>query len=246
MLSGQSTIATYSRTNLWIWMTMALQAGIINIGGFMACHRFVSHVTGFSTFMGIELSQRRILPALGMLAVPIFYLMGSFISGKLVDLPILERKTPRYGLSFGLISFGIGLVWLGGIADLFGVFGQSISHFQDYVLIALLCLSCGIQNGLVTSVSKAVIRTTHLTGITTDLGIGLARVFFSKKNKIPGFDSKQESQSNLIRMGLIGAFSVGSILGGLLFTQIGYQGFLIPTLISATLTLTFLGFRKTW
>ena len=60
---------------------MAFQAGLINIGGFMACHRFVSHITGFATFFGYEINQADTSAALSMLVVPMFFLFGCMISG---------------------------------------------------------------------------------------------------------------------------------------------------------------------
>lgn len=77
MLYGNETISHYSKSNITIWMLMAFQAGVLNIGGFMACHRFVSHVTGFATFFGYELNQADSSHALGMLIVPLFFFIGS-------------------------------------------------------------------------------------------------------------------------------------------------------------------------
>ena len=91
MLYGNESIAQYSRSNVSIWMSMAFQAGILNIGGFMACHRFVSHITGFATYFGFELNQSIGGHPLRMLEVPAFFLLGSMLSGVLVD---LRLKTP--------------------------------------------------------------------------------------------------------------------------------------------------------
>ena len=78
---------------------------------------------------------------------------------------------PKYYITFGLIfalsSFVAGL----GILGYFGNFGEPLMMSRDYLLLILLCLICGIQNGTITTVSKSVIRTTHLTGITTDLAL---------------------------------------------------------------------------
>lgn len=73
MLYGNESISHYTPANVSIWMSMAFQAGILNIGGFMACHRFVSHITGFATFFGHEINQADNSHAFGMLAVPLFF-----------------------------------------------------------------------------------------------------------------------------------------------------------------------------
>jgi uncharacterized membrane protein YoaK (UPF0700 family) len=68
----------------------------------------------------------------------------------------------------------LGLVGLSGIRSL----NISIS---DYTIAGLLLFAMGAQNSLVTRVSQSVVRTTHLTGIFTDLGIELSKMFFQKR-----------------------------------------------------------------
>lgn len=219
---------------------MAFQAGFLNIGGFMACHRFVSHVTGFATFFGLEVSELRIGPAMGMLLVPLFFLIGAMISGLLVDIRLKLQKKPRYYISFGLMFFLIVVVLVGGIFDHFGKFGEVVNGMPDYILLGTLCLTCGIQNGLVTTVSRSVIRTTHLTGITTDLGLGLMRVL--NRSKLPSLLS-DEVRANLMRLGIIFFFGFGSVAGGVVFRRSGYFGFSIPAAITGALFVTTMYFQ---
>ncbi len=219
---------------------MAFQAGVVNIGGFLACHRFVSHVTGFATFFGAELNEVDSSQAYGMLLVPFFFLFGSMISGYLVDLRLKLHKLPRYYFAFGIIFFLLMAVAAGGVLGWFGKFGEPLVFSHDYLLLMLLCLVCGIQNGTITSVSKSVVRTTHLTGITTDLGIGIIRVL--NKDKIKE-DMATEVQANLMRVGLISSFVIGSVLGGFLFTEFGYAGFFVPVVTSGSLFVMMLYYR---
>ena len=104
MIYGNKSISHYTPSNISIWMVMAFQAGILNIGGFMACHRFVSHVTGFATFFGHEVIQGSYNHALGMLMVPLFFLFGCMLSGQLVDIRLRLHKQPKYFLSFGFVK----------------------------------------------------------------------------------------------------------------------------------------------
>ncbi len=240
MLYGNESISQYSKSNVAIWMAMAFQAGVLNIGGFMACHRFVSHVTGFATFFGLEVIQPEAGHAFGMLAVPFFFLFGSMLSGCLVDLRLKLHKLPKYYITFGIMFFLLLIVTVGGVQGIFGTFGEPLTYSRDYLLLMLLCLVCGIQNGTITSVSKSVIRTTHLTGITTDLGIGIIRVL--NKNKI-GADFSGEGRANFMRLGIILFFGFGSVAGGFIFTYFGYAGFFIPTFITGTLFVLMLYYR---
>lgn len=111
-----------------------------------------------------------------------------------------------------------------------GAFGQMLHLKQSYALMALLCLSCGLQNAALTSASGKSIRTTHLTGLTTDLGIGLARLFTLKRSD-PAFT--KENHVNWLRFGSILSFIAGSIAGASFFLKLGYRGFIVSAAISA-------------
>ena len=240
MIFGNESISHYSKSNVCIWMLLAFQAGILNIGGFMACHRFVSHVTGFATFFGYELTQTDSSHAIGMLIVPSFFLLGAMISGLLIDIRLKLHKKPKYYLSFGIIFFLILIVLINGLMGNFGIFGHPINTSGDYILLILLCLTCGIQNGLITTVSKSVIRTTHLTGITTDLGIGLMRLLSSSHTKE---NIVNEKKATFMRIGIIFFFVFGSVSGGFAFHRLEYMGFIIPVATSGFLFLTMLYFQ---
>ena len=242
MLYGNESISHYNRSNIAIWMAMAFQAGALNIAGFMACHQFVSHITGFATMFGYEINQHDASGAVAMLVVPLFFLAGAMLSGLLVDLPLKQHKKPRYYVSFG-VMFGLILaIFLSGISGQLGAFGEPLAKVRDYFLLTLLCFTCGIQNGTITTVSKAVIRTTHLTGIVTDLGIGMIRVL--NRNKIPQHNCDEDHRANWMRTGIVVFFGLGAIVGGFAFQRIGYYGFLIPALTSGNLFLLMLYFQK--
>ena len=232
MLYGNESISHYTPSNIAVWMTMSFQAGLLNIGGFIACHRFVSHVTGFPTFFGYEMAKAHYDQALGMLLVPAFFLLGAMISGQLVDIRLKLHKKPKYYISFGVIFFLNFAVFTGGILGLFGGFAETSNILHNYVLLGLLCLACGIQNGTITSVSQSVIRTTHLTGLTTDLGIGIVRVL--NKRNLSG-EMSSEFRANLMRIGIIFSFFCGSVIGAYVFFGFEYLGFLLPTLTSGIL-----------
>lgn len=232
MLYGNESISHYTRSNVAVWMTMSFQAGLLNIGGFIACHRFVSHITGFPTFFGYEMAKANYDQALGMLLVPAFFLLGAMISGQLVDIRLKLYKKPKYYISFGVIFFLNFAVLTGGTLGIFGGFSETTSLTHDYILLGLLCLACGIQNGTITSVSKSVVRTTHLTGLTTDLGIGIVRVLNKRKLQEKLGD---EARANLMRIGIIFSFGCGSVVGAYAFFNFEYFGFLLPTLTSGIL-----------
>ena len=239
MLYGNSSISHYSADNMMIWLVMGFQGGMINVGGLMAGQHIVSHITGIATNFGLAVGYGEIGNALFLLVIPLFFLLGSITSGYLVDLRLHLKKKPKYYLSFGIMFFLLLAVYLLGGLGLFGSFGENSMGWREFLLLSLLCLVCGIQNGTITVVSKSIIRTTHLTGLTTDLGIGIVRVL--NKNRINGMT--YEGRSNFIRMGIIFAFASGAAIGGLLFKVYRYHAFLFPVIISGSLFLLMLYFQ---
>lgn len=221
-------------------MILAFQAGLLNVGGVMACHNFVSHVTGFATLFGIGLGERNYVHALGVLMVPACFLAGAMVSGMLVDLRLQLGKNPRYYVVFGVLFALILIVEIAGWNKMWGTFGEPFELPRDYALLAILCLICGLQNATVSLVSKSVVRTTHLTGVTTDLGIGIVRML--NRGRL-GAKISGETQANLMRIGIIAFFVMGSAAGYQLFYQYQFRGFLFPTVISGLLFFTTLYFQ---
>ncbi|WII71586.1 YoaK family protein [Bdellovibrio sp. 22V] len=210
---------------------MAFQAGAINTGGYLACHRFVSHVTGFGTMVGTEAAQGKWFHTLGALSVPGFFIGGTMLSAFFVDRRIQTGRRPLYPIVLFLILALTGMVAVAGNMGLFGKFGESFLA-RDYYLLAALCLASGIQNATITSAFGAIVRTTHLTGITTDLGIGVVRVI-SHSHKIQ--PRNNEIRANWMRIGLISFFTLGSFVSAYVYLHAQYWGFLIPCGIATIL-----------
>lgn len=212
------------------WFLLCCSGGAINAGGFLATGRFVSHVTGFATLFGVEASNHQLSTALGFLSVPMFFLLGAFVAGLLIDRPIHLGGKPHFDWVMGLSSLCLLLAAAGGELLHSGSFGEALLLKENYFLLVLLCLASGLQNAAITSSSGRSVRTTHLTGLTTDLGLGLARMAALGRG---ARDLPHELRANYLRAGSIGAFVVGSAIGAWFFVKFGYKGFLLPALISA-------------
>ncbi len=229
MLYGNQSISHFTRSNQAIWMLMSFQAGILNIGGFLAGHQIVSHVTGFATNFGSDLSKG--VSPWRYLLVPIFFLLGSMVSGYFVDLRLKLKKKPRYYITFTMMFLLICSIWLLGVFGVFGSFGN-YEELPSRALLILLCFTCGLQNGTISTVSRSVVRTTHLTGVTTDLGLGIVRILNRKKLDDRIID---EGKANIMRIGIIFFFTLGAVVGGYLFSHFEFHGFLLPVFISGGL-----------
>jgi uncharacterized membrane protein YoaK (UPF0700 family) len=211
------------------WYLLTFNAGCINAGGFLATGRFVSHVTGFASLFGVDLVKHENEAALGILSVPVFFLLGAFISGMLVDRPIYQKRHPHYDYAMGLSSVCLFLTAIGGGHLQFVNVGLMLHLKEVYVSLALLCMACGLQNGAISASSKGTIRTTHLTGLTTDLGLGFARLLTYQKGQ-PNYS--EERHANWLRGSSILAFVLGSGVGAWLFIKLGHRGFIVSGLVS--------------
>lgn len=220
---------SYSAKKFLIWTAFSFQAGCINVGGFLACHRFVTHTTGFATLFGAEMAEGNVKNALGYLAVPFLFLLGSMFSAFFTDRRSLHQHKPNYIIVFAGMWICFLLVSILGVSNYFGDFGNDLNLSRDFLLLALLSLASGIQNAMITSVSKAVVRTTHLTGLTTDLGIGLIRIFSSPLNQ----HQQMEFLATLMRLGIIVSFILGSWLAASIFNKHHYLGFFIPLMMTS-------------
>lgn len=186
-------------------------------------------MTGFATLAGADFAIGKIDGAIGMLVVPAFFLFGVIISAYVIDRRVSAGKRPAYSLVMGLVAVCLILVTLGGAFDLFGQFGELVRLKKDFIFLALLCMASGLQNAAITTSSGATVRTTHLTGITTDLGIGIVRMMGHTKQTQP---YNSEKVANLLRAGTIFSFMFGSFVGALLFLRIQYFGFLLPAALA--------------
>lgn len=211
------------------WFLLSLNGGFINAGGFLATGRFVSHVTGFATLFGVDLANSQFEAAIGILSVPLFFLLGAFVAGLLIDRPLHKKRRPHFDWVMGLSACALLFAATGEEISTFGNFGETFGLEKSYLLLILLCLASGLQNAAITSSSGKSIRTTHLTGLTTDLGLGLAKLLsFDFNNQL----RQVEIRANFLRAGSILSFVIGSAIGAWIFLALGFRGFLFPAVIS--------------
>lgn len=220
--------AIYAPSNMFIWFILAFQGGIINVGGFMAVHRFVSHVTGYFSMTGYWAANGDFTQGLGMLLVPCFYFFGILVSGWFIERRRLRLEEPLYILVLGMMILNFIIIFSLGRAGLFGNFGETFSLGRDYVLLFFLAYTCGLQNAVISSASGYAIRTTHMTGLITDLGIGIVRLWTMKKTPV-----KKEIFVNWCRFGILFSFLLGSVIGAVLFKRFHFDAFLSVIGLSA-------------
>jgi len=214
---------------LWKWIFLAFLAGQINAGGFLSTGRFVSHMTGFGTLVGVEFANGHWWTALGMTTVPIFFVLGLMISGYFIEMRLLHRRRPRFDVVMTMVVACLFFCALGGFLNWFGRFESTMHLREDYWVMALLCLASGLLNAAISSSSEGTVRVTHITGTTTDMGISWVRWYALKR--MPGVSDEEVKRERIMaefRLGQIIAFALGSGVGTLFFLRYRYFGFLFP------------------
>lgn len=223
--------------NIRVWFLMAFQAGVINAGGFLACKRFVTHTTGMATHFAYELANLHFPEAVSMLTVPLFFLVGAMITSYFVDLPHHRQQEPNFRMPALLIVVCLLFAMCLGEIGAFGIYGEN-SGPRDYAFMALLCLASGLQNAMITNANGVVVRTTHLTGITTDLAASFVRLLFPHDRKAATTD--RDRLASFARLGIILSFILGSAASAFLFLKAEYLGFMLPVFTSIYLLIYFI------
>jgi uncharacterized membrane protein YoaK (UPF0700 family) len=193
--------------NLRIASLLSFVAGVVNIAGFLAVHTLTTNVTGHFAYFIDEVFKLNLSQGLNYFMYILFFFLGSFISNLLVEYVSTRNERLIYRIPIILESMLLFAIAL---------FGQYLILHAPNVLACSLLFAMGIQNSLVTSISNATVRTTHLTGLFTDLGIELSQLFFYK---LPHEKEKLYSSIKL-RLTIISFFFLGGLLGGILYTKI--------------------------
>ena len=119
------------------------------------------------------------------------------------------------------------------------IFGFGNVHNPIYIIM-LLCFLMGLQNAVITKITNTSIRTTHITGMSTDIGIEIGRLLFpiiSKKNPPLEFNNERI----MLHLSIISLFFLGGIIGAFGFNFFSYS-FVVPL----ALYLLFLSIQPIW
>lgn len=200
--------------------TLSFVAGALNAVGFEVAGLFSANMTGNISAMADKLAQGNAGVALLFGLVFGAFLLGAFLAGLLIETALHRAQSAVYAL---LILVEGGMLVCVGLVDVFGP--QPIEGVR---LIALLGFLLGLQNAVTTRISRARVRTTHISGIATDLGLVLA-----------GLCAGRDVAQNRARLALyaltLSAFFVGGLLGASVLAGIGAATFLLWGAVLAAL-----------
>jgi uncharacterized membrane protein YoaK (UPF0700 family) len=216
-----------SKLPRWVWTgawVLAFIAGVVNVVGLLGFeHQAITHLTGNTSLLAEALATLDIPSALDFGAIILAFVGGCALSGFIIQDSTLQLGR-RYGVALLLVS-----------ALLFASI-PLLQHNSAYGMYAAAG-ACGLQNAMVSTYSGAVVRTTHLSGMFTDLGIFLGHAL----RRMP-VDKRRLRLSCLV----ISGFFCGGLVGTVTFKHFSYFALLLPATLTAAVSISYglYGFRK--
>lgn len=196
---------------------LAVNAGMINVLGLMTVlHQAISHMTGNVSLLAISLVQGNADTLLYALAIIISYVLGSMYSG-LILANSHFRLGRRYGIPLSLVAFFIVLCW------------WFLPYWPRYALL-WAAVAMGLQNAMVSHYQGAIIRTTHLSGVLTDLGLALG--YFLRGLNV---GRRRVMLHLLILFGFLG----GGIIASWIYPLLQSDALLVPATLSLVMSLVY-------
>lgn len=201
------------RLATWVWVgaaALAFVAGIVNVVGYLGFeHQAITHLTGTTTLLGAALAGGQGDAALQLCGMVLAFVAGAALSGLLIQDSVL-RLGRRYGVALTLEA-----LLLVAAVPLFqrGLFAGPM----------LAAGAIGLQNAMATTYSGAVVRTSHVSGMFTDLGIMIGHA-------LRGLPLARRRL--WLCLVIISAFLAGGVAGALVFAQAGYAALYVPAVLT--------------
>ncbi len=207
-----------AQSNLHLGVTLAFVAGALNAGGFLAIGQYTSHMTGIVSAAADHLVLGDLVLALSAFFSLFAFICGSASTAIMVN--FARRRAIVYIYTPTLILEALLLL-------VFGLVGNNLQHHelvQVSFTAVLLCYVMGLQNALITKISHAEIRTTHLTGMVTDIGIELGKlIYWNRSGSLIEYGEVVANREKLKILSLLVLFFFGGgVAGALGFKHLGF------------------------
>ncbi len=201
----ERTVAVDLRLAAWL----ALVAGAVNAAGFRALGFFSANMTGNVSTLSDMLALGRWRLAGWLAALVAAFIAGAFVSGLLIDAG--RRRQIRGIYAFSIVLEALLLI---GIAGLDMALGRGPG---DYAMLLGLSFVMGLQNAATTRISDARVRTSHVSGIATDIGLELSALTAREADR-----PRAVTRARLLLHGAtLAAFLFGGVAGVLGYEWIG-------------------------
>ncbi|MGE8563148.1 MAG: YoaK family protein [Acinetobacter bohemicus] len=196
---------------------LAVNAGIINVLGLVTVlHQSVSHMTGNVSMLAMALLHWQLDTIIYLTCVVLCYVIGSFYSGFILGNSYFSLGR-RYGLPLSLVAFFIVLCW------------AFLPYFPRYALL-WACVAMGVQNAMISHYKGTIIRTTHLSGVLTDLGLALGY-------RLRGLNV--DRRRIILHLVILFGFFLGGLVASMIYPYLKLNSFLVPALLSWILSIVY-------
>lgn len=220
----------FSRRHMPSWLLLAAAGGTVNATGFVAHARFVTHVTGTISKIGIDASGGDA----GPIVIESAIILACLVLGAMSATPLVggdeHGKRPRHALPLVVVATILAALAALGSTGVFGGFGSD-TETRNFVFLSALSFAMGLQNAAVAAATRLIVRTTHMTGAATDLGLHLGVAFRSA-----GDARRASLRQAALRAGKRGAFMFGAAAGAVLAARLGFLALAFPALAVAMAT----------
>lgn len=200
--------------NVRLAALLSTVAGTVNIVGLLSLKTLTTNVTGHFAYFSEGLFLKNYTLAFTSVLYVLFFFVGAFVANSTMELTSKNKSHFSYMLPISLEIICLAVV---AFSDL----------LLSNILLPLGCIllfTMGMQNALVTKISGSVVRTTHLTGLFTDMGIELSQMLFYKKDS----ERSRLKKNVFLRVIIISGFFIGGVIGALLHKEYHLRTLLIP------------------
>lgn len=210
-----------SRRHAPSWALLALAAGSVNAGALLACERFVTHVTGTVTRVGVDIHDWVLMVDYALVLVA--FLVGAMASVLPIQARALRGRTPMHALPLVVVAGVLVAVAVVGHLGVFGPIGGELEQAADFALLCVLAFAMGLMNASVSTSTALAVRTTHMTGPATDFGVHLATAWVTV-----GEARAQALRGAALRGGKIISFCLGAAVMVPTMAVLGHLAFAMP------------------
>lgn len=218
MLRKYSNSRTIS-DNIKLGSLTAFSSGMVNIASLLIFFSFSSNITGHYAILAAEIVKGNTYQIIIVLGWILMFFMGSFVSNQMVI--NFNKKSTYLAHSLPILLEIICLL----IVGYYGQFFYRETLFETEILLMIMLFAMGLQNGLTASISNFTVKTTHLTGLTTDLAI-LASMFTKKEFRN---NSELVDKSKLL-ISIMVSYVAGAIASGYTYQLLEFKVFYVVCL----------------
>jgi uncharacterized membrane protein YoaK (UPF0700 family) len=192
---------------------LAAIAGALNTAAFHAVGFFSANMTGNVSSLSDHAASGEWWVSAFYLSIVVAFVFGASVSTLLINAG--RRRSIRSIYAIGILAEAILMVMLGAIELVM----PSVEHGP--VLILGLSFLMGVQNAIVTHISDARVRTTHISGMSTDIGIELSMLFDIARGRELHADAASYRVKLRLHAQTVLSFLVGGIVGVVIYQAMG-------------------------